>query len=137
MRDVWSTGSVCAERVREGMSRLREIRTSERSLLLTSVNKGKRKGQGVVAPAQECGLHLTHQHRFGAYERPRRRSTNVATPEPTSTSAATTLSTQMSGVPPEEGRGLALAVALELALVLALRESDAVLRTVCPSEVKT
>jgi hypothetical protein len=113
------------------------IPTSEKSHLLPSVNKGKRKGQGVEAPAQESRLHLTHQHRFGAYERPRRRSTNVATPEPTSARVATKLSTQTSGVPPEEGRGLALAVALELALVLALRESDAVLRTVCPSEVKT
>jgi hypothetical protein len=50
---------------------------------------------------------------------------------------ATKLSTDTSGVPPEEGSGLALAAALELALSLAIRESGADLRTVCPSEVKT
>jgi hypothetical protein len=45
LRDVWSTGSVCAERVREGLSRLREIRTSEKSLLLTSVNKDRKRAE--------------------------------------------------------------------------------------------
>jgi hypothetical protein len=101
------------------------------------VNKGLRKGQGVVAPAQECALHPSPRPRASAYEEPRRNSTIAAALEPTSARVATKLSTPTSGVPPEEGRGLALAVALELALVLALRESDAVLRTVCPSEVKT
>jgi hypothetical protein len=36
---------VCAERVREGLSRLREIRTSEKSLLLTSVNKDRKRAE--------------------------------------------------------------------------------------------
>jgi hypothetical protein len=101
------------------------------------VNKGLRKGQGVVAPAQECGLHPSPRHRSSAYEEPRRNSTTAATPEPTSTRAATKVSGQTAEGPPEEGSGLAVAVALELAVALAMRESDAVLRTVCPSEVKT
>ena len=51
------------------------------------------------------------------------------------------MSGQRSEGPPEVGSGLALAVALGLAIGLAVAaavdEAVAVLRTVCPSEVKT
>jgi hypothetical protein len=51
------------------------------------------------------------------------------------------VSGQTSEGPPEVGSGLAVAVALELAVglavALAVEEVAAVLRTVCPSEVKT
>ena len=93
------------------------------------------------APAQESRLYSTRRHRFGDYERSRRKCTNAATPEPISATTVTKMSGQTTEGPPEVGSGLVVAVAPELAVglavALAVEDVVAVFRTVCPPEVKT